>query len=143
MTSSSPLGSPNAKQDFFKTALNEETQIDSLLTYYRQKISNFENERFEWISRFQQLKLSKEEQHRGEWDLKRAKDEIADLQRALSDARLKLFEEKQLKLKYQNENEQLNDRVFDDRKKIGELMNICKPVEQKVVFRKNKKPSKC
>lgn len=83
-----------AKEDFFKTALNEETEVNSLIAYYRQKISAFEAERFEWMARFEQLKLSQEEKHKQEWDLKRSKNEIADLQRALSDSRVKLFEEK-------------------------------------------------
>jgi hypothetical protein len=43
----------NAKEDFFKTALNEETQVNSLTAYYRQKIASFEAERFEWMTRFE------------------------------------------------------------------------------------------
>ena len=135
--------SKKTKEDFFKTALNEETEVNSLLAYYRQKIASFEQERFEWMSRFEQLKMSQEEQHNREWDLRRAKDEIADLQRTLSETRLKLFEERQLKLKVKAENEQLQDRADSDKRKISELMSVCNPVEQKVVFRKNRKPSKC
>ena len=129
------------KEDFFKTALNEETEVNSLLAYYRERISNFERERFEWLSRFEQVKLSQEQKHKLEWDVRRSKDEIADLQRALSDARLKLFEEKQISLKLSAENEQLLERADCDGRKIGELMNVCNPVEQKIIFKKNQKPS--
>jgi len=130
-----------AREDLFKTALNEETEVDSLLAYYRERIANFEKERFEWIGRFEQVKLSQEEKHRTEWDLRRAKDEIADLQRALSDARLKIFEEKQLNLKLSSENAQLMERADLDKNKIGNLVNACNLVEQKIVFKRNEKPS--
>ena len=131
-----------AKEDFFKTALNEETEVDSLLAFYRQKIAHFEAERFEWMSRFEQLKLSQEEKHKQEWDIKRSKNEIADLQRALSEARVKLFEEKQTLMKVAAEKLQLEKILGDNKLKIGELMSVCSPVEQKVVLSKGQKPSK-
>lgn len=118
-----------AKEDFFKTALNEETEVNSLVAYYRQKISAFEAERFEWMSRFEQLKLSQAEKHKKEWDLKRSKNEIADLQRALSDSRVKLFEEKQTLLKVTAEKNQLELMMKDSKVKLGELMSVCNPVE--------------
>lgn len=131
-----------AQQDFFKAALNEETEVNSLLAYYRQRIAAFEKERFDWLSRFEQVKLSQEEKHNLEWDIRRAKDEIADLQRALSDSRLKLFEEKQMGLKLSSENEQLAERADMDTRKIGELVDACNPMEQKVILRKGQKPCK-
>ena len=130
-----------AKEDFFKTALNEETEVYSLLAFYRQKIAQFEAERFEWMARFEQLKLSQEEKHKQEWDIRRSKNEIADLQRALSEARVKLFEEKQTLMKVAAEKSQLEKILGDNKIKLGELMNVCSPVEQKILLQKGQKPS--
>jgi len=39
-------------------ALNDEDELNSLLTYYRDRISEFDNERNEWLEKLQEVRLN-------------------------------------------------------------------------------------
>jgi hypothetical protein len=130
----------SVKANFFKNALNEETQVDSLLAYHRQRIANFENERGDWLQRYEQIKIRPEESHRTEWELRQLKDSIAQLQKSLSDGRVRLFEERQLIMKIQNENTQLKKKANIDQQVKSTLVTHCNPIEQTVVYQKGHKP---
>jgi hypothetical protein len=43
----------NKKIDLFNQALNQETDINSLLSYYRERILDFDKERSEFLERLQ------------------------------------------------------------------------------------------
>ena len=49
--------------DLFNLALNEEADHESLLSYYRQRILDFDKERSEFLERFEQVRFSQEEKH--------------------------------------------------------------------------------
>ena len=83
-----------AKQDLFKMAGNDEEQYNSLLSYYRSKIGEFDKERFEWLQRLEEIRLSYEERHQLQWELNKRKEEIMEVQRSLSEAKVMLFEER-------------------------------------------------
>lgn len=104
-----------------------------MIAYYRQRINRFENERFETITHIERIKLSAEEKHREQWELQKSKENVAELQKALSDARTKLYEERQITLKFKAENESLQMRTNEDHKRISELVGIVEPVQQNIV----------
>ena len=69
-------------------ALNDEDELNSLLTYYRDRISEFDNERNEWLEKLQEVRLNyvfylkircQEDNHKLEWELQKRKDEIIEL----------------------------------------------------------------
>jgi coiled-coil domain-containing protein 77 len=64
---------------------NDEDELNSLLTYYRDRINDFEKERLEWLSKLEEVRYSQEEKHKLEYRLKKKNEEFADLQRSLTE----------------------------------------------------------
>ena len=56
-----------------------------LLEYYRRKVADFDNEHEELLKKLEKYKSSCEDQHRMECELTQREQEIADLQKAISD----------------------------------------------------------
>ena len=79
-----------------------------LLSYYRTRIGEFERELDEAAKRTSAIEVSHEELHRTQWELKVRHEEVAELQRALSDANVYLFDEREQVLKLQAENDQVS-----------------------------------
>lgn len=130
------------KENFFKNALNEEVQVDSLLAYNRDRVANFERERFDWLNRYEMIKPKPQDEHRTEWETRQTRENLALLQKDLSDNRMRLFEERQVILKLQNENNQLKKKHGLDQEVMNTLVNYCNPIEQTVIYSKGKKPSR-
>jgi len=63
----------------FKMACNDEDELNSLLTYYRERINDFDKERTEWLEKLESVRISQEELHKLNWELQKRKDEIAEL----------------------------------------------------------------
>lgn len=93
------------KERLFKMAFNEENEVNTLLAYYRDRINAFDREREEWLQKLEVVKMSQEEHHRQTWELQKRRDEIAEFQRSLSEAKLSLYNERQLVLKLTREND--------------------------------------
>jgi coiled-coil domain-containing protein 77 len=74
---------------------NDEDELNSLLTYYRDRINDFEKERLEWLAKLEEVRYSQEEKHKLEYRLKKKNEEIADLQRSLTEQKVSLFDERQ------------------------------------------------
>ncbi len=128
------------KERLFKMAFNEESEANTLLAYYRDRINAFDREREEWLQKLEVVKMSQEEHHRQTWELQKRRDEISELQKSLSEAKLSLYNERQLVLKLARENDDLKVKELEDRRKISELMSLNDPVEQDVVFYKDLRP---
>ena len=64
---------PETKQENY---LNKKADLANLLDYYRLVVDTFENERMRNYDLFQNIKISNEEQHNLDWEIKRRKDEI-------------------------------------------------------------------
>ena len=62
-----------------------------LLEYYRQKVSEFDNEHEDMLKKLQKYKASYEDQHRMELELTQREQEISDLQKAISDLQGSVF----------------------------------------------------
>lgn len=78
-----------------------------LLEYYRKKIGEYDLEREELIKRLDKFKQTLDDQHKLQWELRQKDDEIAELQKAISDMQVFLFQEREQVLKLYSENDRL------------------------------------
>ena len=123
-------------------ALNEENDINTLMSHYRDRVNKFDNEREEWLDKYNKVRTTQDEAHRQEWELQKRKDEIFELQRNLEEGKLRLFNERQEIISLIKENDRLKLKELEDRRKISELGALGEPVEQEIVFYKDVKPGK-
>ena len=128
------------RERLFNLALNEEREANTLLAHYRDRINAFDREREEWLQKLENVRLSQEEAHKTQWELQKRREEISDLQKTLSNAKLSLYEERQHILKLVKESDQLKVKELEDKKKIVELLALNEPLEQEVVFYKDLRP---
>ena len=112
-----------------------------LLQYYRNRIHEHEKERETFLKRLSDIDVSHEELHRTQWDLRVRHEEIAELQRALSDANVYLFDEREMVLKLQAEVDQMKVQEVEDRRRIQHLLALTQPVDQSVTFFVDKRPA--
>ena len=78
-TNSSPNTIPQRRQDLAR-----------LIDYYRLVVETFETERIKNYDLFQSIKISNEDQHKVDWEIKRRKDEIIELENALHESNMAL-----------------------------------------------------
>lgn len=83
-----------------------------LIEYYRKKIGEYDIEREEIFKRIESIKLTMDDQHKLQWELRQKDDEIAELQKALSDMQVFLFQEREQVLKLYAENDRLKVICF-------------------------------
>ena len=124
-----------------KMALNDENEMNSLLSYYRDRLHEFDNERQEWLAKLEEIRYKQDEKHKTEWELKKRKQEISEMQSSLKEAKLNLYEERQKNLKLIKENDELKIKQIEDHRKISELLSITNVVEQDVFICRNLLPS--
>lgn len=137
LNSDSPVGVFSGEN---RQLLSEGKEPVNLIAYYRERLAKFDLERAEWLNRLDQVKTSAEEKHKLAWELQKRREEVADMQRGCSEVRVALFDERQANLQLKRENEELNLKVQEDRKKIAELLSIIEPVEQDVVLARDLRP---
>ena len=89
-----------------------------LIKFYRERVADFERERDELIARLDAVGIRRAELHQAEWELKKRTGEVAELQKALSDAHAYLFEERERLLAIQAENDELKLQETEDRQRI-------------------------
>ena len=104
------------------------------MQYYRNRIHEHEKERETFLKRLSDIDVSHEELHRTQWDLRVQHEEIAELQRALGDANVYLFDEREMVLKLQAEVDQMKVQEVEDRRRIQHLLALTQPVDQSVTF---------
>jgi coiled-coil domain-containing protein 77 len=103
-----------------------------LLTYYRQKIVGFEQERADYLERLAVVERHNGDHHKLRWELRAREEEVAELQKALSDAKVILYDEREQVLKLQAENDSLKSQEIEDRKRIQHLLAMTEPVTREV-----------
>lgn len=111
-----------------------------LLNYYRNRVDDFEKERQEILDRLSEIDAIHEKLHKAKWDLKVKDEEIEELQRALGDSNVYLFEERQQILRLQSENDQLKMEQIEDRRRIQHLLALTQPIQQEVTFFRDCRP---
>ncbi|XP_015142377.2 coiled-coil domain-containing protein 77 isoform X2 [Gallus gallus] len=114
---STPLPSINERLAFLRPSRE-------LLEYYRKKIADFDEEHEDLVKRLERYKETYDEQHKLQWEVRQREEEIAELQKALSDMQVYLFQEREHVLRLYSENDRLKIRELEDRKKIQHLLAL-------------------
>ena len=81
-------------------------------------------------------------QHTKEWEIRQREEEIAELQKALSDMQVFLFQEREHVLRLYAENDRLKVRELQDRKKIQHLLSLTQPVCSEITYFHKEPPAK-
>ncbi|KAH9494548.1 Coiled-coil domain-containing protein 77 [Bulinus truncatus] len=95
-----------------------------LLEYYRKKIAEYDDEHDQLLSKLEEYRMAYEEQHTMQWELRQREEEIVELQKALSDMQIYLFQEREHVLRLYAENDRLKIRELEDKKKIQTLLSL-------------------
>ena len=74
-----------------------------LLDYYRMKVDMIEKERFDWLTKLEEVSMKSEEFHEKEWELRKLTEQITELQQSLSEANIALNQERKKVIHFSNE----------------------------------------
>ncbi|EDO34896.1 predicted protein [Nematostella vectensis] len=113
-----------------------------LLEYYRKKIAEYDGEHEQMVHKLERYKCTYEEQHKSQWELRQREEEISELQKALSDMQVYLFQEREHVLRLYAENDRLKIRELEDRKKIQHLLSLSKATEPEITYFHKQPPAK-
>ncbi|XP_038636776.1 coiled-coil domain-containing protein 77 [Scyliorhinus canicula] len=113
-----------------------------LLEYYRKKIAEFDEEHETLLKRLENYKATYEEQHKLQWEMRQREEEIEELQKALSDMQVYLFQEREHALRLYAENDRLKIRELEDRKKIQHLLALVGPEAEATTYFHKEPPHK-
>ncbi|XP_030588071.1 coiled-coil domain-containing protein 77 [Archocentrus centrarchus] len=113
-----------------------------LLEFYRQKIAQFDSEHLELQQMLEKYKSLTEDQHKLHWEIRQREGEIAELQSALSDMQVYLFQEREQSLRLYAENDRLKIRELEDRKKIQHLLALVGPDTGEITYFHREPPHK-
>ncbi|NWI31998.1 CCD77 protein, partial [Sula dactylatra] len=113
-----------------------------LLEYYRKKIADFDEEHEDLLRRLERYKETYDEQHKLQWELRQREEEVAELQKALSDMQVYLFQEREHVLRLYSENDRLKIRELEDRKKIQHLLALVGTDKGEVTYFHKEPPHK-
>nr|XP_061813356.1 coiled-coil domain-containing protein 77 [Nerophis lumbriciformis] len=93
-----------------------------LLDLYKGKIAQFDGEHGQVLKTLEKYKSIIEDQQKLMSDLRQREAEITELQNALSDMQVYLYQEREQSLRLHAENDRLKIRELEDRKKIQQLL---------------------
>ncbi|XP_068579315.1 coiled-coil domain-containing protein 77 isoform X1 [Cebidichthys violaceus] len=113
-----------------------------LLEFYRQKIAQFDGEHEDLLQMLDKYKGITEDQHKLQWEVRQREGEIAELQNALSDMQVYLFQEREQSLRLYAENDRLKIRELEDRKKIQHLLALVGPDAGEITYFHREPPHK-
>ncbi|KAJ1510428.1 Coiled-coil domain-containing protein 77 [Coelomomyces lativittatus] len=111
----------------YQASFNGLPLSQELISYYRQRIENSENELQSYIRALDTIKISHEEQHQLQWELQHRNEEIHALQGTLSEHQNSILEERQKNLRLFAENDELRVQELKDRRKMRYLLSLCGP----------------
>ena len=102
-------------------------------------MDEFQKEREEWFEKMERLKITQEDYHNLEWELRKRNEDIIDLQKVLSDSQVALFEEREQMLRLKREIADLKQQSVEDRHKILQLVTLgAKEDENRYYFKESK-----
>uniref|UniRef100_A0A673MG97 Coiled-coil domain containing 77 n=1 Tax=Sinocyclocheilus rhinocerous TaxID=307959 RepID=A0A673MG97_9TELE len=113
-----------------------------LLDFYRQKVAQFDGEHDDLLQMLEKCRSTAEEQHQLQWEVRQREEEIAELQNALSDMQVYLFQEREQALRLYAENDRLKIRELEDRKKIQHLLALVGPDPGEITYFHREPPHK-
>ena len=126
--------------DAKKEAEEQKEDGDRMVNFLQSRMSKYESEREAILDRVDALVESRGEEHALLFELRRASDEVHELQRALSDAHAFLFEERGRLLSLRAENDELKVQELEDRARIQHLLRLTAPFEEEVNFERGMRP---
>ena len=101
-----------------------QSELMAQLDFYRQKVSQQEAERVEWQQQADQMRSQIESIHRCESDSLATKEQIAELQKALSDSHLSIYDEKSQHLQLKRDYELMLEQDRADKKRLAEVSQM-------------------
>ncbi|XP_028306162.1 coiled-coil domain-containing protein 77 [Gouania willdenowi] len=113
-----------------------------LLEFYREKIAQFDSEHEELLQMLEKHRGITEDQHKLQYEVRQREGEIAELQNALSDMQIFLFQEREQSLRLYAENDRLKIRELEDRKKIQHLLTLVGPDAGEMTYFHREPPHK-
>ncbi|XP_056138504.1 coiled-coil domain-containing protein 77 [Lampris incognitus] len=113
-----------------------------LLEFYRKKIAQFDGEHEDLLQMLEKYRGITEDQHKLQWEIRQREGEIAELQKALSDMQVYLFQEREQSLRLYAENDRLKIRELEDRKKIQHLLALVGPDVGEITYFHREPPHK-
>ncbi|XP_029290528.1 coiled-coil domain-containing protein 77 isoform X2 [Cottoperca gobio] len=113
-----------------------------LLEFYREKIAQFDGEHEELLQMLEKYRGITEDQHKIQWEVRQREGEIAELQNALSDMQVYLYQEREQSLRLYAENDRLKIRELEDRKKIQHLLALVGPDAGEITYFHREPPHK-
>ncbi|XP_077066161.1 coiled-coil domain-containing protein 77 isoform X1 [Siphateles boraxobius] len=113
-----------------------------LLEFYRQKVAQFDGEHEDLLQMLEKYRSTAEEQHKLQWEVRQREEEIVELQNALSDMQVYLFQEREQALRLYAENDRLKIRELEDRKKIQHLLALVGPDPGEITYFHREPPNK-
>ena len=113
-----------------------------LIDYYRLVVDSFENERLKNYDLFQKVKISNEDIHKVDWEIKRRKDELMELEQALNESNRILNNERKKAVHYGQVIENCKTIAIEDKRRIKQLLELSEPIEQTIKLYQNKEPVK-
>ncbi|XP_043821084.1 coiled-coil domain-containing protein 77 [Dromiciops gliroides] len=105
-----------------------------LLDYYRRKILEFDEQNEELLSKLEKYTHIYKDRHKLELEIQQREEEIAELQKALSDMQIYLFQEREHVLRLYSENDRLKIKELEDRKKIQHLLTLVGTDSREVTY---------
>eukprot|EP00948_MAST-09A_sp_MAST-9A-sp1_P001434 g1434.t1 len=133
---------PSVSNNDTQLKLEQIPNSAELLAYYRKRVEDVEADQKEFLRKIAEVEVAHDELHRVQWDNRVRQEEIAELQRALSDANIMLFDEREQVLKLQAANSRHVLNNMEDRKRIQHLLALTQPVTQEVTFFRDCRPNK-
>ena len=126
-----PENNPSIKQDLAR-----------LIDYYRLVVDTYETERIKNYDLFQSIKISNEDQHKVEWEIKRRKDEIIELEHSLYELNMALNNERKKAIHFGKVIENCKSIAKEDKRRIKQLLELSEPIEQTIKLYQNQEPGK-
>ncbi|VDP74121.1 unnamed protein product [Echinostoma caproni] len=125
VTESQPSTATGAREDLIDSRLSQLSDpSNELLTYYRRKVETLTEDHEHVQRRLDKIADAIGNQETLTWEVRQREAEIAELQRALSDMQVYLFQEREHVLRMYAENDRLKIRELNDRRKIQHLLQL-------------------
>ncbi|XP_067935598.1 coiled-coil domain-containing protein 77-like isoform X2 [Watersipora subatra] len=93
-----------------------------LLEFYRKKFAEQECEHETLVERLEDYKTLVDKQHTSEWGLRQREEEMVELQKALSDMQISLFQEREQVLRLYSENDRYKIQDLGSKRIIKKLL---------------------
>ena len=116
--------------------------LAQLIDYYRLVVDTYETERIKNYDLFQSIKISNEDQHKVDWEIKRRKDEIIELEHALYESNMALNNERKKAIHFGKVIENCKSIAKEDKRRIKQLLELSEPIEQTIKLIQDKEPTK-